>query len=125
MIVSEFVPGGSLDKLLYTERWEPALDHVLQGALGVAEGMQSMHNVLEDSSGKLVPVIHRDPKSPNLLVVKHSTRKCTVTRGLVPRRPPPPPVCKSGTKRLLRAQAVCTAPPNNLPPAPTSLGARY
>ena len=28
-IVSEFVPGGALDKLLYKEEWEPSLDHVL------------------------------------------------------------------------------------------------
>ena len=43
---------------------------MLQGALCVAEGMNFMHNVLEDRDGQLMPIIHRDLKSPNLLVVK-------------------------------------------------------
>jgi serine/threonine protein kinase len=57
----------SLDQQLYTERWAPSTAQVLQLALGVARGMDYLHTALE-REGHQQPLIHRDLKSPNLLL---------------------------------------------------------
>eukprot|EP01047_Picozoa_sp_COSAG01_P045943 COSAG01_NODE_4272_length_5193_cov_7.742638_5_plen_169_part_00 len=64
----------SLDQQLYTERWAPTPSQVLKLALDVARGMEHLHTAFE-REGHDQPLIHRDLKSPNLLLAQ----------------PPPPP----------------------------------
>jgi serine/threonine protein kinase len=64
-ICMEFVPGGALDSALYKDssvagrRWVPTHAQVKEMALGIAKGMAHLHGA---------GVIHRDLKSPNLLL---------------------------------------------------------
>ena len=58
-----------MDKLLYVERWRPTRDEMLKAAHDVARGMEYLHTMFEsgdNSHGQ--PIIHRDLKSPNLLL---------------------------------------------------------
>eukprot|EP00887_Chlorella_sp_A99_P000196 scaffold13.g196.t1 len=68
-IVTQFVPRGSLFKLLHrTPSFNPDERRRLQMALDIARGMNYLHTCRP-------PIIHRDLKSPNLLVDKDLTVK--------------------------------------------------
>ena len=62
VLVQELLPGQSLDKQLYVEKWEPQIGQILKMALDIASGMEYLHTSFEQ------PIIHRDLKSPNLLL---------------------------------------------------------
>jgi serine/threonine protein kinase len=65
----ELCPGGSLDKALYVERWRPSPTQALRCALDIAEGMEYLHTAFEASDcGVERAIVHRDLKSPNLLL---------------------------------------------------------
>ena len=72
-IVQELLTGGSLDKQLYVEHWRPSRLQTLKGALDIASAVEHLHTHFErgakgrDSKVKN-PVIHRDLKSPNILL---------------------------------------------------------
>ena len=69
-IVLEYMEGGSLDHLLWMEKYdlkrEPSWKQRLQVLVDVADGMTYVH--------KIVCSIHRDLKSPNVMLTK-DTRK--------------------------------------------------
>ena len=65
-IILELMEGGALDHLLYTEKWKPTVEQVLKMSMDVVEAMIYLHNGV--GGGK--PIIHRDLKSPNLLLVR-------------------------------------------------------
>ena len=68
-IVTQYVPRGSLFRLLHrTPSFQPDERRRLQMALDVCRGMNYLHT-------SRPPVIHRDLKSPNLLVDKDLTVK--------------------------------------------------
>ncbi|KAL4448958.1 hypothetical protein ABPG77_007675 [Micractinium sp. CCAP 211/92] len=68
-IVTQFVPRGSLFRLLHrTPAFNPDERRRLQMALDIARGMNFLHTCRP-------PIIHRDLKSPNLLVDKDLTVK--------------------------------------------------
>ena len=71
-IIQEFCAGGSLERQLYTERWKPNPRQVLEMALGVAKGMDYLHTKYV-KNGVPTPLIHRDLKSGNLLLVTAPT----------------------------------------------------
>ena len=62
LLIQELMHGGSLEHQLYDEAWRPSPYEVMKVALDVAEGMEYLHTTFE------LPVIHRDLKSPNLLL---------------------------------------------------------
>ena len=69
MIMQELLRGSSMDKLLYMERWVPTGAQVLKAAHDVARGMEYLHTMFEsDDNTHIQPIIHRDLKSPNLLL---------------------------------------------------------
>ena len=69
MIMQELLRGNSMDKLLYVERWEPTHGQVLKAAHDVARGMEYLHTMFESGDNShSQPIIHRDLKSPNLLL---------------------------------------------------------
>ena len=70
MLVHELMLGQALDKQLYVERWKPSEFQVKKVATDVALGMQYLHTAFQDSSGASKPIIHRDLKSPNLLLAR-------------------------------------------------------
>ena len=69
-IITQYVPRGSLFKLLHRSNAGSQLDHKrkLRMALDVARGMNYLHSCKP-------PIIHRDLKSPNLLVEMDLTIK--------------------------------------------------
>lgn len=68
-IVTQYIPRGSLFKLLHrTPGFQPDERRRLQMALDIARGMNYLHTCRP-------PVIHRDLKTPNLLVDKDLTIK--------------------------------------------------
>nr|XP_043611427.1 serine/threonine-protein kinase CTR1 [Erigeron canadensis] len=69
-IVTEYLPRGSLFKLLHKPGPKKILDerHRLKMAFDVAKGMNYLHK-------RNPPIVHRDLKSPNLLVDKNYTVK--------------------------------------------------
>eukprot|EP01045_Picozoa_sp_COSAG04_P006837 COSAG04_NODE_343_length_16235_cov_7.800570_13_plen_565_part_00 len=70
MLVQELMLGQALDKQLYVERWKPSEFQIKKVATDVALGMQYLHTAFQDSSGNSKPIIHRDLKSPNLLLAR-------------------------------------------------------
>lgn len=80
LIVQELLAGQSLDKQLYVNKWEPTERAVRKIAQDVARGMHYLHAETHFQ----MPIIHRDLKSPNLLLVAE----------------PPPP----GGERTLRVK---------------------
>ena len=79
-LMQELMEGSSIDQQLYTERWRPTQNQVLKIALDTARGMAYLHTAFQETRGSTreesvdKPIIHRDLKSPNLLL----------------RHPPPP-----------------------------------
>ncbi|XP_071690661.1 serine/threonine-protein kinase CTR1-like [Rutidosis leptorrhynchoides] len=69
-IVTEYLPRGSLFKLLHSSGPKKVLDERLRlrMAFDVAKGMNYLHK-------RNPPIVHRDLKSPNLLVDKNYTVK--------------------------------------------------
>jgi serine/threonine protein kinase len=63
LLVQELLRGQSLDKQLYVEGWKPSVAQILKVALDIACGMRYLHTTWEK------PIIHRDLKSPNLMLV--------------------------------------------------------
>ena len=61
-LIGEFAPHGDLYGLLYHKK-EVALswEFALCAAMNIAEGMQHLHSLCP-------PLLHRDLKSPNILV---------------------------------------------------------
>jgi hypothetical protein len=73
LIIQELMDGGSLDKQLYVEHWRPNSTQLYKAALDVAQGMEFLHTHFERgakgrASKVTLPVIHRDLKSPNILL---------------------------------------------------------
>ncbi|OQS03919.1 kinase [Thraustotheca clavata] len=66
-IVTEYLPGGSLFNLLHDPSqsltWQ---DQFLQFAIDICEGMAYMH-------AQTPPILHRDLKSPNILITEYGT----------------------------------------------------
>ena len=63
-LLQELMLGSSLDKQLYVEQWEPTTKQQLKVASDVANGLHYLHTNYEK------PLIHRDLKSANLLLLK-------------------------------------------------------
>ena len=63
LIVQELLRGQSVDKQLYIERWRPTPMQIFKIALDIAQGMHYLHSHFDK------PIIHRDLKSSNLLLV--------------------------------------------------------
>jgi hypothetical protein len=61
-LVQEFMAGSSVARQLHVEKWRPSVAQVRKVALDVARGMAYMHSNFER------PILHRDLKSPNLLL---------------------------------------------------------
>lgn len=68
-IIQELMRGGALDRLLYTEKWAPRLAQTLKMSGDVADAMVYLHAIGDTASAR-EPIIHRDLKSPNLLLVE-------------------------------------------------------
>jgi serine/threonine-protein kinase CTR1 len=67
LLVQEFLSGKALDAQLYVEGWRPTALQVLKAAIDIARGMEYLHTAFEGEHGRN-PVMHRDLKSPNLLL---------------------------------------------------------
>jgi serine/threonine protein kinase len=77
LIVQELMCGQSLQHQLYVERWRPEPADIRKIAMDVALGLEYMHTAFIDdprSSGQ--PVIHRDIKSPNVLLSTAPGKVC-------------------------------------------------
>ena len=83
-MIQELMHGQAVDYQLYTEHWKPSPKQIIEVALGVAEGMACLHSY--EKAGRLTPIIHRDLKSPNLLLASPPPA--------VARPDAPPLVCK-------------------------------
>ena len=71
VLVHELLRGKSLDQQLYIENWKPSHRQVLLAGLDVARGMDYLHTrFLADDNIHDQPIIHRDLKTPNLLLVE-------------------------------------------------------
>jgi len=73
LIVQELMLGGGLDKQLYVEQWRPTIQEKHKVALDIAQGMKYLHTRFNQ------PIIHRDLKSPNLLLVAPPTDAAPLT----------------------------------------------
>ena len=60
---------SSVDKALYVNSWKPTFEQVLKSAQDIARGMNYLHSAfMNQSSNQAQPIIHRDLKTPNLLL---------------------------------------------------------
>ena len=75
LIVQELMAGKALDKQLYVEKWVPTTAQVIKVATDVAVGMEYLHTAFLDLDSHSKPVIHRDLKSPNLLLEASPPRR--------------------------------------------------
>ena len=63
-----------MDHQLYVEKWRPTAQEVLKAALDVALGMEYLHTMfLADDNEHGQPIIHRDLKTPNLMLATRPT----------------------------------------------------
>eukprot|EP00698_Gefionella_okellyi_P005534 TRINITY_DN15046_c0_g1_i1.p1 TRINITY_DN15046_c0_g1~~TRINITY_DN15046_c0_g1_i1.p1 ORF type:complete len:568 (+),score=109.89 TRINITY_DN15046_c0_g1_i1:114-1817(+) len=69
-IVMEYLPRGSLYDLLHRQKQRPSLELATRMALDVARGMAFLHSAQP-------PIVHRDLKSPNLLITDGFSIKIT------------------------------------------------
>jgi serine/threonine protein kinase len=67
-IVQELMRGKSLDQQLYIEKWRPSTEQTRKIALDVANGIKYLHTAFQDSAQHEQAILHRDLKSPNLLL---------------------------------------------------------
>lgn len=68
ILVQEFV-RTSVERLLYTDGWQPDFKAVVKCGVDIASGMAHLHTAFELSTNHhRQPIIHRDLKSPNLLI---------------------------------------------------------
>ena len=70
MVVLEYLGGKDIHYQLYTEMWKPSEEEILKVALDVAKGLEYLHTAFVSPAGESVPVIHRDLKSPNLMLLE-------------------------------------------------------
>jgi serine/threonine protein kinase len=81
LFMQELMQGSSIDTQLYIEKWKPTNAQILKVALDVAQGMKYLHTAFQETridtkrltrSGRSnvvdKPIVHRDLKSPNLLL---------------------------------------------------------
>lgn len=68
LIMQELLRGDSLDKQLYIAGWKPDHGQTRKIAMDVAQGMAYLHTSFLDSDHYDRPIIHRDLKSPNLVL---------------------------------------------------------
>jgi len=72
--LQELLRGGSMDHQLYIEKWKPTSEEVLKAALDVALGMEYLHTMfLAEDNKHGQPIIHRDLKTPNLMLATRPT----------------------------------------------------
>jgi serine/threonine protein kinase len=74
LMVQELMLGQALDKQLYVERWRPSEHQIKRAAIDIAQGMRYLHSAFKDAAGQDKPIIHRDLKSPNLLLAQSPGR---------------------------------------------------
>ena len=70
LMVQELMLGQAMDKQLYVERWRPSEQQIQRVAQDVAQGMKYLHTAFKDADGYPKPIMHRDLKSPNLLLAR-------------------------------------------------------
>ena len=69
MIMQELLRGNSIDHQLYIEGWKPTQEQILKSAHDVALGMEYLHTKFQAKDNVHDrPIIHRDLKTPNLLL---------------------------------------------------------
>jgi serine/threonine protein kinase len=74
MIMQELLRGNSMDQQLYVERWKPTHEEVLKAAHDVARGMEYLHTMfLTEDNRHGQAIIHRDLKTPNLMLATRPT----------------------------------------------------
>lgn len=62
----------AVDRALYVDLWKPSLEQLMKSALDVARGMAYLHSAFEmQSNSHTQPIIHRDLKTPNLLLASN------------------------------------------------------
>lgn len=64
LLIIEMMTGGSIFDQLHHSKWQPSPAECLKAAFDVAQGMEYLHTHFE------LPVIHRDLKSANLLLLQ-------------------------------------------------------
>ena len=72
-LLLEFPSGKALDAQLYVEGWRPTPLQVLKAAIDIARGVEYLHTAFEGEHGRN-PIMHRDLKSPNLLLASPPPR---------------------------------------------------
>ena len=69
MIMQELLRGDSMDHQLYIEGWKPTPEQIVKSAHDVALGMEYLHTKFQANDNVHdQPIIHRDLKTPNLLL---------------------------------------------------------
>jgi len=59
--------GGALDKQLYEEKWKPEPRHIIQFIKEIGGALDHLHTAY-NMNGPVVPILHRDLKSANVLL---------------------------------------------------------
>lgn len=61
--------GGALDKKLYEEEWIPEKQHIIKFIKEIGGALNHLHTAYS-RDGHVVPILHRDLKSPNVLLTE-------------------------------------------------------